>query len=149
METVNGADGAGSQIAGSVSAVNGMIALEKGADVRGRVENVNGSMTLASAHVADGLETTNGNIKVGPGSRVEGGILVEKPRGSWVGHHKPPNIVIGPDAIVQGPLQFEHEVELYVSDRAQIGPCLVLPRYPSPANNPLGGARAEKETVAE
>jgi hypothetical protein len=33
-----------------------------------------------------------------------------------------PRIVIGPGASVQGELRFERKVQLYVSDRATIGP---------------------------
>lgn len=124
VETVNGKlrIGAGSQIAGDVTAVNGSIALAKGADVRGRLENVNGSMELDAAHVGGGLETTNGDISVGAGSRIEGGILVEKPRGNWFGKPRRPTITVGPDAEVQGTLKFEREVDLFVSNRAKIGP---------------------------
>lgn len=126
VETVNGtlklAEGA--QVSGNVSAVNGSAQLAKGADIKGQLSNVNGKMTLNAAHVGGGLKTVNGDILVGADSRVEGGILVEKPNLNWFnhGHHRPPRIVIGPGAVVEGKLRFEHEVELLVSDRAKIGP---------------------------
>lgn len=126
VETVNGTLklGPGANVAEGVSAVNGSIVLGKAAEVGGRLETVNGKMTLEAAHVAGGLETTNGDIEVGAGSRVEGGILVEKPRGNnWFGgKRRPPTVVIGPDAVVEGELKFEQPVHLYVSDRARIGP---------------------------
>jgi hypothetical protein len=124
IETVNGTlkVGAGSQIANGVSAVNGSISLAKGVTVAGKLQNVNGKMTLEAAHVGAGIETTNGDIDIRAGSRVQGGIVVEKPHGNWFGSkRKPPTIVIGPDAIVEGELRFEQPVTLYVSNRAKTG----------------------------
>jgi DUF4097 and DUF4098 domain-containing protein YvlB len=124
VETVNGkmklAERA--QVSGDVSAVNGSADLAKGADVHGQLSNVNGKMTLAGAHVGRGLKTVNGDINVGADSRIEGGIYVEKPNQNWsTGKRHIPRIVIGPGAVVEGRLRFEHEVELLVSDRAKIG----------------------------
>ena len=124
VETVNGTlkFAEGVQVSGDVSAVNGTAQLAKGADIRGRLSNVNGKMTINAAHVGGGLKTVNGDILVGADSRVEGGILVEKPNQNWFNRNRrPPRIVIGPGAVVEGKLRFEHEVELLVSDRAKIG----------------------------
>lgn len=125
METVNGtlrlAEGV--QVSGNVSAVNGSAQLAKGVDIRGELANVNGKMTIGAAHVGGGLKTVNGDINIGPDARIEGGILVEKPHLNWFNRNRrPPRIVIGPGAVVEGRLRFEHEVELLVSDRAKIGP---------------------------
>jgi DUF4097 and DUF4098 domain-containing protein YvlB len=124
LGTVNGSItlGADSRVHGKIEAVNGAIRLGHNADVGGRVSNVNGAITLDTAHVAGGLGTVGGDIDVGEGSRVEGGILVEKP-GGWFhfGDSRPPHIVIGPHAVVQGTLEFRCEVVLQVSDSAQIG----------------------------
>ncbi|HET6430648.1 hypothetical protein [Dyella sp.] len=123
--TVNGAItlGAGSQVSGKVEAVNGSIRLDRGAEVGGHASNVNGSISLDAAHVAGGLGTVAGDITVGADSRVEGGIVVDKP-GGWfhLGHQRTPHVVIGPHAVVQGTLDFRREVVLQVSDTAQIGP---------------------------
>jgi len=85
------------------------------------VSNVNGAIRLEGAHVGGGIETVSGDIEVGAGSRVEGGIRVEKPNGWFNPSSKPPRIVIGPDAVVEGTLDFRREVELHVSDRATVG----------------------------
>jgi DUF4097 and DUF4098 domain-containing protein YvlB len=124
METVNGtlrlAERA--QVSGDVSAVNGSAKLAKGADIQGELSNVNGKMDIDAAHVGGGLKTVNGDIEVGPDSRIEGGILVEKPNLNWFKRNRRvPRIVIGPGAVVEGRLRFEHEVQLLVSDRAKIG----------------------------
>ena len=124
LGTVNGAItvGSASKVSGEVSAVNGSIRLDKGAEVEGKLGNVNGAITLDAAHVAGGIETVDGDITVGANSRVEGGILVNKPGGWFHFNLRTPVIVIGPHAIVQGTLEFKREVELKVSDSAQIGP---------------------------
>lgn len=123
-DTVNGSITLGQHAtATKLSAVNGRLTLDSGANVTGAVGNVNGDIRLSGAHVAGGIRTINGDIDIGANSRVEGGILVEKPSMSWFSWKgKPPRVVIGPGAVVQGTLKFEREVHLYVSDRATIGP---------------------------
>ncbi|TPG45845.1 hypothetical protein EAH75_17345 [Rhodanobacter glycinis] len=123
LGTVNGAItlGRGSQVRGEVEAVNGRIQLGQGADVGGKVDNVNGVIELDAAHVGGGIETVSGDITVGANSRVEGGILIDKPHGWFSGNSRTPVVVIGPHAVVQGTLEFRREVVLKVSDSAQIG----------------------------
>lgn len=130
VSTVNGSIriGAGGRVKGGISAVNGSITLADSADVAGSVTNVNGRIYLDAAHVGEGIETVSGSIEIGARSRVEGGILVKKPycKGfmSWFTNCEldPVRVVIGPDAIVQGELEFEREVTLFVSTSAHIGP---------------------------
>jgi len=126
LGTVNGAIslGSASRVSGKVNAVNGSIHLARGADIGGRLENVNGAIVLDGAHVAGGIGTVAGDITVGADSRVEGGILVDKPNNGWFhwGSDRKPVIVIGPHAVVQGTLEFRRDVVLKVSDSAQIGP---------------------------
>ncbi|MBT2144280.1 MULTISPECIES: hypothetical protein [unclassified Rhodanobacter] len=126
LGTVNGAIslGGASRVSGKVNAVNGSIHLARGAEIGGRLENVNGAIVLDGAHVAGGIGTVGGDVTVGADSRVEGGILVDKPNSGWFhwGSDRKPVIVIGPHAVVQGTLEFRREVVLKVSDSAQIGP---------------------------
>lgn len=125
LETVNGSIdvGADGRVSGHIETVNGSITLDHGTQVHGHVSNVNGRIELRAAQVGEGLETVSGDIEVGADSRVDGGILVDKPHGSWFhfGTRRTPRIVIGPGAVVHGTLEFRREVELYVSDRAQVG----------------------------
>ncbi len=102
--------------------MNGSITLDNGADVAGKLTNVNGGIKLDAAHVGGGIATVNGDITVGANSRVEGGIFVDENHSllNWGTSHKP-RIVIGPHAVVQGKLTFKREVDLYVSDSATIG----------------------------
>jgi hypothetical protein len=126
VETVNGGIDLGSEalVRGDAESVNGGIRLEARARVAGKAANVNGGIELDHAEVGGGISTVNGDIRVGDGSRVEGGILVEKPGGwgnwSWQ-KSRPPRVVIGAGAVVEGTLRFEREVELYVHESAKIG----------------------------
>lgn len=117
--------GEGARVSGGVTTVNGGVGLSSGADVGGAVKNVNGTIGLQGAHVAGGLRTVSGDINVAGSSRVEGGIVVQK-SGGWFHFGsedtRKPRIVIGPGAVVSGDLRFEREVQLYVSDKATVGP---------------------------
>jgi hypothetical protein len=123
LTTVNGSislnDNA--RVAHNVASVNGGLSLHNGSDVEGSLTNVNGTIELEAAHVGGGIRTANGDINVGAQSRVDGGIVVEQPHG-WFQFTHEPRIVIGPGAVVNGELHFERKVELYVSDKATIGP---------------------------
>lgn len=124
LSTVNGAItvGSNSHVARGASTVNGSVTLRDGADVMGSVSNVNGKIDLTAAHVAGGIKTVGGDIAIHGPSRVEGGIVVEKNTQLFHFGNSVPRIEIGPGATVQGPLRFEREVKLYVSDKATIGP---------------------------
>jgi len=90
--------------------------------VAGAIETVNGAIGLVDTDVARGLETVSGDITVGVGSHVRGGIHVDKPQMQVLSFHKrDPRIVIGPDAQVDGALVFERPVQLFVHERAKIG----------------------------
>jgi CRISPR/Cas system CMR-associated protein Cmr3 (group 5 of RAMP superfamily) len=93
--------------------------------VGGDVTTVNGAITLQQTEVGGKIDTVAGDITIGADSIIHGGVLVEKPSHSgWnFGWGKPrnPRIVIGPNAVVEGELRFEREVELYVHTTAKIG----------------------------
>lgn len=132
VKTVNGPVKIGetTRVAGDVLTVNGSIVLEPSSDVGGKLTNVNGEIQLRSARVGNGITTVNADIDIGEGSHVEGGIHVDKPTFSS-DSRKVPRIVIGPNATVNGPLRFEQQVKLYVSESAQV-------------SGPIEGATAEK-----
>lgn len=138
LATVNGEvtvdDGA--RVARGVTTVNGTMRLKSGADVGGRVHNVNGHIVLTGAHVAGGVQTVDGDIDVVGGSHVEGGILVEQSSGWFNFNPRKPRIVIGPGAVVQGDLRFERPVQLYVSDKATVGPITGATPIPFSGDSP-------------
>jgi hypothetical protein len=124
VETVNGTlkVGPDARIKDRVKAVNGYIKLERGAEVGGDVSNVNGNISIEAAHVGGKLKTTMGDVLIAANSRIDGGILVEEPSFQWFNRKwRTPRIVIGPNAVVAGTIDIEHDVDLYVSDRAKTG----------------------------
>lgn len=126
LETVNGGvqiqDGA--EVAHAASSVNGDLQLANGGRVGGKLSNVNGEISLDHASVGGGIETTGGDVTIGAGSTVTGGLHVEKPGGVtfWNRDKHKPKIVIGPGAVIDGPLRFDREVDLLVAPSAKIGP---------------------------
>ena len=124
LETVNGAIRIGKdvQVRKDVETVNGSIFTDRGTTIGGNVDTVNGAIGLVGTQLAGGIETVNGDITVGIGSHVKGGIKVEKPRGWSIKPRRDPRIIIGPNAVVEGPLVFERPVVLYVHRTAKIGP---------------------------
>jgi DUF4097 and DUF4098 domain-containing protein YvlB len=127
LTTVNGSIHLGTHalVDGDIETVNGGIFVDNGGRVAKDVTTVNGAIGLVGTDLTGGIDTVNGDITVGIGSHVHGGIKVEKPGTSWmpihIGKHTPPRIIIGPNAIVDGPLVFEREVKLYVHSSARIG----------------------------
>jgi hypothetical protein len=131
VKTVNGGIKLGdtSKVTGDLTTVNGPITLAAHSEVAGSVTNVNGPIKMISAHVGGGITTINADIDIEEGSHVEGGIHVDK--ATFNSERHVPRIVIGPNTVVNGPLRFEREVKLYVSDSAQV-------------SGPIDGATAEK-----
>jgi len=124
LGTVNGSITVGerARVAGDVATVNGAIKLHKGADVAGSLRNVNGEFTIDAARVGGDIVTVAGDINVGADARIDGGIRLERSTGVNITiGDTVPVIVIAPGAVVAGPLTFDREVKLYVSDRATIG----------------------------
>ena len=126
VSTVNGGIrfGRNARISGALETVNGGIFADRGSRIGRGISTVNGAIGLVGTGVEGGIETVNGDITVGADSHVKGGIKVEKPTGNFginFGKQKIPRIVVGPNAVVDGPLVFEREVKLYVHASARIG----------------------------
>lgn len=127
LTTVNGSIHVGkrARIEGGIETVNGGVFVDRGGTLARGIETVNGAIGIVATELGGGIETVNGDITVGVGSRVKGGIKIEKPSSNWgglrIGKQKIPRIVVGPNAVVEGPLVFEREVKLYVHASARIG----------------------------
>ena len=125
LSTVNGSVkiGEGVSVDGDVAAVNGRITLERGTNVSEGIGNVNGQIELSGATVGGNVETVSGDIELADQSIVRGDIIVEKPSGwSWgKDKRRKPRIVIGPGSRVDGEIHVEREVELFISESAQVG----------------------------
>ncbi len=123
LETVNGKIQVGADVTveGEVTAVNGKIEIQNGSQVARNVENVNGQIELSGARVSGSLTTVNGSVYVVDGAIVRGDLQVRKPnRWGW-NMRKKPKVVIGPGSRVEGVIDLEQEVELYISDTAEVG----------------------------
>ena len=125
LETVNGSITLESgSSADSAETVNGSIFFDRGSRIGDGVTTVNGAIGLVETEVGGDIETVNGDITVGIGSHVGGHVKVEKPTSNWMPinlNKRKPRIVIGPNAVVDGPLIFEREVTLYVHNTARTG----------------------------
>ena len=125
LSTVNGSVkvGAGASVDGGLAAVNGRIMINSGSGVADDVTNVNGQIELTGAEVGGNIETVNGDISLQDQSVVKGNILVEKNSGWGWGKSKSrkPRIVIGPGSRVEGKIDLEREVELFISETAEVG----------------------------
>lgn len=125
LSTVNGSIKVGptASVDGTVTAVNGRITIENGGTVSEGVSNVNGQIDLDGAQVGGNLKTVNGDINLEEGSVVKGDLVVEKSSGWGWGKSKSrkPRIVIGPGSRVEGKIMLEREVELFISDTAEVG----------------------------
>ena len=137
LKTVNGSVtvGAGARVSESAGSVNGDLTLADGAEVGGSLTNVNGKIKLTAAHVGGGIKTVNAGISITGASRVENGIMVDKPSGI-IFNSSDPVIVIGPGATVQGDLRFDRKVKLYVSDKATIGTVIGATAVPFSGETP-------------
>ena len=124
LDSVNGSIRLGDNVTvdGGVTVVNGKITLGEGTRVADDVTNVNGEISLTSAEVGGDLETTNGDVSLLSGSVLEGDLIIEKPGGlGWFRDKRKPKVVIGADSKVMGTIRLEREVDLFISESAEVG----------------------------
>ena len=124
VSSVNGAIRLGEnvRVGGEIDVVNGKISLDKGTSVIDDVSNVNGDITLSGAEVGGNLSTVNGDVSLQDGTTLRGDLIVEKPSGwSWNEGKRRPKIVIGPQSKVLGTIVLERQVELFISNTAEVG----------------------------
>ena len=125
LSTVNGSIkvGESATVNGDIEAVNGRINVEKGTTVSRSVSNVNGQIELSGAEVGTDVSTVTGDVKVVDGSVIKGDLIVEKPSNWGWGNSKnrKPRIVVGPGSTIEGAIVLEREVELYISETANVG----------------------------
>lgn len=119
----NVALGERARVSGGIESVSGDVFVGRSGQVGDDIETVSGSVGIVDTDLGGGIRTVSGDVTVGAGSHVKGGLRVEKPDGLSVsfGNSRPQRIVIGPGAVVEGPMVFEREVALYVHDSARTG----------------------------
>ena len=124
VETVNGSIRVGdrSRVDGRINAVNGRIEAGAGTGVGRNVENVNGEIELNGAEIGGDIKTVNGDVRLNEGAVVMGNIVIEKPSmWSFGQKSRKPKVIIGPGSRVDGEIVAEREIELYISESAQVG----------------------------
>ncbi len=122
--SVNGSIRLGENVTvdGEVSVVNGKISLDKGTTVADDVSNVNGEITVAGAEIGGDLSTVNGDVTLEDGATLHGNLIIEKPGGwGWNRSKRKPRIIVGPGSRVIGNIDLEREVELFISESAEVG----------------------------
>ena len=124
LETVNGEIRVGSDsvVNGDIETVNGRIKLAKGTRVADDVETVNGELDFTGSLVGGNVTGMNGDVTLKDGAVIEGDLTMEKP-GGWFNKDKKrkPRVTIGPGSAVKGKIILEREVELYISETAEVG----------------------------
>ena len=105
---------------GNVEAVNGRITVGGGSKVAKNLGNVNGDIELEGSEIGGDVSTINGDIELAEGAVVMGDLVIEKPSGSNSNKRKP-RVVIGPGSRVEGVIRLEREVKLYISESAEVG----------------------------
>jgi hypothetical protein len=109
-------------VAGKIDVVNGKISLANGTTVADGVSNVNGEIEIAGAEVGGNLSTVNGDVSLSDQATLRGDLVVEKPGGwNWNNNSRMPKVIIGPGSTVVGQIVLEREVELFISESAEVG----------------------------
>lgn len=125
LTTVNGTVRVGrrSTVDGEIEAVNGKISVDTGSTVSKGVSNVNGHIELTGSEIGGDVTTVTGDISLADSAVVKGDLIVEKPSnwGWGKSNKREPRIVIGPGSVVEGVIRLEREVELYISETAEVG----------------------------
>lgn len=124
LKTVNGSIEIQNQaqVGGGVTAVNGRISMAANSTVARGLSNVNGEIDLAGARVEGQVSTVSGNVELSRGASIGGDLVIEERSGfSWGKDTRKPRVVIGPGCRVEGVIRAAREVELYISEQAEVG----------------------------
>jgi predicted acyltransferase (DUF342 family) len=109
-------------IDGDVTSVSGNIFVDRGGRIDGDVTSVSGDIGLVQTEVKGDITFVSSDVTVGIGSHVKGRLHLKKPKNAFSSKRsQPPRVVIGPNAVVDGPLDFELPVKLYVHSTAKTG----------------------------
>ena len=122
LTTVNGSVtlGEGTAVTGDITAVNGAITVEREASVAGAVGNVNGRIELTGTEIGGDVTTVTGDVRIDE-SVLKSDLVIDKPSFWNRISSRKPRIVIGPGSRIEGAIIAKHEVELFISDSAEVG----------------------------
>lgn len=122
LTNVNGNIQLGQHVAanGNVTTVNGDIQTGNGAHIQGDITDVNGNIALCAVKAEGDLRFVNGTLLIKTGSEIKGSVIAKKPKFDSSDELHEPVVIVGPHAIVDGPITFERPGRLYLSDSAVI-----------------------------
>lgn len=125
VSSVNGTIELGSNVTidGEISVVNGRVELGTGSRVSSDLSNVNGEIEVEGSEIGGNLSTVNGDVTLAGPTVLRGDLVVEEPNDGFRDRsdRRKPRIVIGPGVRVLGTIDLEREVELYISEDAEVG----------------------------
>jgi DUF4097 and DUF4098 domain-containing protein YvlB len=124
VNSVNGSIRLGENVTvdGEVEVVNGKISIISGTKVADGVSNINGEIELSGADIGGTVSTVNGDVTLRDRAVIQGDLLIEKPGGWGMNNNKrKPKVIVGPGSKIGGQIVLEREVELYISETADIG----------------------------
>ena len=121
LSTVNGSVTIGEMaaISADISAVNGSITVEPKAVVAGEVSNVNGRISLTGTEIGGDVTTVTGDVRIDQ-SVLKSDLVIEEPSSWNKASNRKPRIVVGPGSRIEGAIVVEYEVELFISDEAEV-----------------------------
>ncbi len=121
-ETVNGSIklGKNCQIEEDATTVNGSVTAQAGCVIGGDFETVNGKLKASNTKIEGDILTVNGNVILLDGSSVDD-IIIRKPKGFFnKSKKKKPKIVLGKNVKINGDLEFERPVILYIHESVDV-----------------------------
>lgn len=104
---------------GDLASVSGNLFADHGSRIGGDVSTVSGDVGLVQTEVDGDITFVSSDVTVGVGSHVKGRLHLKKP--TYSNLKRPPRVVVGPNAVIDGPLDFELPVTLYVHSSAKVG----------------------------
>ncbi|GAB5501305.1 MAG: hypothetical protein PsegKO_36160 [Pseudohongiellaceae bacterium] len=114
------------RVAESLKTVNGGIHTGPGSSVGSDIKTLNGKIELRNSRIVGDVQSANGDIELRDGTVVEGDIIIRGKR-SWLGrlfsfgNHQLSELEVDADSTVLGDVHLYREVELRISDDAQVG----------------------------
>ncbi len=123
VETVNGSIKLGEScfVEKNVETVNGSIIAKSACEIGGDIETVNGKISVTNTFVKGSITAVNGKILILDQSEVSGDIVIKKSKGFFnTSKKKKPIVVLGKGVQIDGDLQFEKPVQLYIHESLEI-----------------------------